>query len=347
MSRKRLLFSVLLLLMGITVTTAFADEGLVVRSGEVFTDDIATRDNLLVEAGAVVQGDISLLGSDATISGTIQGDVLVTGGDITLSDSAEIQGDCFVVGGTIANMGANPNIECSVVGAGANIDVSRFTDALSPTLIDNVLGNTNLSSESSERPTFTRSNNGGIVGAILQSVGLSALAFVIALIAPKHINRIGDAITAKPVASGTVGILTFISTVSLGTILAVVSSLLVVVCVGVLGFPLVFALGALLVAALAVGWTAVGTLFGEMIADRLSLNWTSLPLTAGVGTLLLSAAIGLVGWFSWGGFATVIGVLIAVIGLGATTLTKFGSLPYPRMLVDSDKEDFVIRTMPD
>lgn len=353
MSRKQILYGLLLLLFSLTVSTAFADDGVVVRSGEVVGDDIATRDNLVIEAGAVVNGDVNILGGNATISGTVNGDVFIMGGDAVVIDSADIQGDCFVVGGTIHNLGANPNLNCSVVGSGADIDVSRLTDALPPGLVNTVLLDTD-SDEASEftgevniRPTQHRSSGGGVLGAIISSFGLGALAFLVTMIAPRHVDRIGDAITAKPIASGTVGVLTFISTLSLGTIIATLSSLLVVVCVGLLGFPLVFALAALLIGGIAVGWTAVGTLFGELIADRLNLGWTSLPLTAAVGTLLLSLAIGLVGWFSWGGFATVIGVMVSLIGLGATALTKFGTLPYPRVVINPAKEDYVMGTTPE
>jgi len=58
--------------------------------------------NVIVEQGQVVDGDVTVIGGDATIAGTVNGDVNVVGGDIVERPGATITGHVNTVGGDIA-----------------------------------------------------------------------------------------------------------------------------------------------------------------------------------------------------------------------------------------------------
>lgn len=57
--------------------------------------------NVVVEPGQVVEGDINVLGGNATIEGTVDGDVNVAGGNIYLRGNGRITGEEHALGGDI------------------------------------------------------------------------------------------------------------------------------------------------------------------------------------------------------------------------------------------------------
>lgn len=58
--------------------------------------------SVVVESGQVVEGDINVIGGDATIAGTVDGDVNVVGGNIILKGDGRITGQEHALGGEVA-----------------------------------------------------------------------------------------------------------------------------------------------------------------------------------------------------------------------------------------------------
>jgi hypothetical protein len=180
------------------------------------------------------------------------------------------------------------------------------------------------------------------------------LALVIAYIAPNHLGQVGNTMRRKPVAGGVVGVLSMIAIPSIAVILAILSAILTIVCIGLLGWPILLVMGIGFAVALLLGWVAAGNLLGKRLAIWLKLKNQSLPVTAALGTAILSLAASLMGalpvWLG-GWFWSILAFLILSVGLGAVALTRFGSRPFPttpnnkvnevlETLAVDDEEDF-------
>jgi hypothetical protein len=59
--------------------------------------------SVIVEPGQVVQGDITVIGGDATVEGSVDGDVTVIGGTAYVRPGATITGQVNMVGGDVAS----------------------------------------------------------------------------------------------------------------------------------------------------------------------------------------------------------------------------------------------------
>jgi hypothetical protein len=335
MKRIILLVSLVLALAlptGVALAGPFGDR--IIREGQTVNEDVTVSGGrLVVESGATINGDVFVFGGDVVVdgaingdltiyggttdvSGAVSGDLVLFGGNLALAESAAVDGECISVGGSLQN-------DTGVV----NCDVTGMPEITVPEMPP--VPHFNFDPESRPRNTFL-----GFLGDTVQTVGrslmLGLLALVVATIAPEQLRRVSQVITRKPVASGAVGLLTAVAVPSLAALLSVVFALLILVfCLGLLGFPIVFLLLLALAFAAAFGWIAMGLLLGERMADMLKLKNRSVPVLATVGTVTLSLVLGLVSQlppFCGGGL---VAVLVACVGLGATALTQFGTKPYP------------------
>jgi hypothetical protein len=179
---------------------------------------------------------------------------------------------------------------------------------------------------------------------------LGILALLVGAVVPGHLGQISDTLVRKPAASGTVGLLTAIAGPSLILLLAIVSFLLTFVCIGLLGWPIVFMLPVVLAAGVLLGWVSIGTLLGRRLAVWLKLTNRSAPLVAALGTVVLTLAAALLGSlpFWLGGWVwRLVTLLVLCAGLGAVALTRFGTRPYPQMEAGLGKKvPAVLETLP-
>jgi len=290
-----------------------------------------------------------MFGGSMTLSGTIDGDVVLFGGTLHVDSSAVINGDCVIVGGSfVADEGADVNCANPTGGLPGAPFVDNLTPPIPPVVIesDPVV---RMPEPPSMIRTFFR-DLGEAIGSTL-TVGLFAL--LLASVFPQHLARVEDAIRQKPAASGTVGFLTGVAAMSLGAILTVISAVLVLVCVGVLGFPIVFAMGLLLAAGVIMGWVALGKMLGEWLTTRFNIQGSSPNSSAIMATVLGTMALTFVLTFLKAvpfvfGAELVIAVL-ASVGLGAAALTKMGTRAYPlaaAMPGNGAKINDVLATMP-
>ncbi|MCP5098899.1 MAG: hypothetical protein GY943_25385, partial [Chloroflexi bacterium] len=186
--------------------------------------------------------------------------------------------------------------------------------------------------------------------AVGQTLFFGFLAYVIASLLPQHMARIEDTMRSNPVASGGIGLLTSVAVPILIVLLALISSVLVIICIGILGFPIVLAMALALVAASFLGWVTVGNLVGVWAAAKLNLENRNLKTTAVLGTMLLTFVFGMLGAVPWVMGEGIVSFFAMCMGLGAVALTKFGTRAYPLVAVaepDDDKITAVLNTLPD
>jgi hypothetical protein len=351
-----LLFLTLFLAAPTSVALAASRNDNIIKEGDVVDRDVTVYgDNLVVEEGAIINGNVFVYGGNAVLAGTINGDVSVFGGNSTLSgdvtgaivvfggnlaikETAALTGDCVSLGGNVSGA-SSIGVTCSSI-PGPEIISTIFSMPRKPEVPS---GPIHFSRRSPVSTFFS-----GLAQAVGRSLMLGILALVIAAILPDQITRMANAIRQNPATVGTVGVLTAVAVPSLAALLALISAILTLVCIGLLGFPLVFILLAGLGAAALVGWISVGSLVGERLAEPLRLNNRTLPVTTAVGTIALTLVAGIlmIGPFAFGGW--LVNGIIFSVGLGAAALTQFGAKAYPRPAKHaSAKVGSVLETLPD
>ena len=343
---KRTIFTLTLLaLLLIPAGSALAAPAydIVIGEGESRSDVELYGDSLEVKSGGTVSGDVTIFGGDADIagtvegnlavfggnvalSGTVEGDLVSLGGNLTISESADIDGDCVVLGGNVEDNSTRSS--CARFDAAFPLSgfLGEFQPPPPPT-----------PPTPPDPPVITppsmASRIGGFFINMLEVLGRSLIfafvAFAIGALAPTQLERVSSVIRSKPIASGAVGLLTAIAAPSLITLLLIVSAVLTLVCIGLLGFPVVIVLSIALLAAIVFGWVAVGNLLGHVLVTPLQLKQRSTAVTATLGTFVLTAILSLLALPRFIPGEGLVAFVLVCIGLGATALTQFGTKPYP------------------
>ena len=273
------------------------------ESGETLDEDLTIIGGAVVlEQGSTVNGKVVVLGGNLEVNGTINGDIVAAGGHVKLGESAVVKGDITSAGGFVdKDLGAEIKGELQ----------SELSGAFPLTLPGiRQIPAVNLS--------FSPIWKG--LWFLAQMFILAALAVLVAMFLPKHLERVNRTVATQPLLAGSMGLLT-------GFIAPFVIFLLVItICL----IPAAL-LGILLLALLLLlGWVACGLEVGKRLGVALKQEWTA-PISAGVGTFLLTFVIGgmgkiwCIGWI----FPTV----VAMIGLGAAILTRVGTRDYPETIV--------------
>lgn len=343
----------------------------IIGAGEVVNEDINVFDNdLLIEEDAVVNGEVTVFdghvevngtinggltvfGGDVTVDGTVIGDLVIFAGDIHLTSEATVDGSCFSLGGNVVN--ENRSTSCSAYGARLREVVpAPFAPPVIPEMpvLPEMPAPPEAPSFEQPRAVSPESQARVFAAGVSEAVGRSLLfgifALVVAAVFPRHLQQVGQAVRERPAASGAVGFLTAVAVPSLVLLLAL---LLLITCVGILLYPALGLLTLIPVAALLVGWVAVGERFGSALLRTFKRSGRSLVTTAALGTALLTLGLGLLALvppFSFGGGFGVwlVGMILAFVGLGAAVLTRFGTRPYPPGSGPVGKIDAVLETLP-
>lgn len=356
MKQKRiftLLTVFLLLLVTTSAVLAQSDEGTVVEADETIRNDIALfGEDLIIEEGATVNGDIALFGGNATIAGDVNGDIVLFGGNLTTASTAVINGECALLGGNLTD-DTDEGINCTAASFGANFApvisdwAARFDPPIPPPVPEPP-----YVPEPGYRPSGTRQFLGGVAETAGQTLVMALLAFGVASLLPNHLTQAEAAARRKPMTSGAIGVLTAVAFPVLLTLLAITSAILLFVCIGILGFPIIFLLAVGFVAAMILGWITMGDLVGRWLAERMNLQNRSLPVTAALGTAALTFGIGLIGAIPFMIGEGLISIVIGSIGLGAVALTRMGTRPYPLYAAHTpttenpDKVNSILETLP-
>lgn len=363
---KRLLITLILFSLLVVPTGAVLAAPLdtTIPEGEVVNNDVAVfGEDLIIESGAtvdgdvlvfggdaeikgVVTGDLAVFGGDVTVASTIEGDIVLFGGDLDATDEAAVRGDCVLLGGDFERRGKS-GLGCTSAG---RVDIP----------------NQFWSGDFGRVERVGRSFAGNVAGAIGSAILAGFLALIAASAVPQHMTQVSRTIRSHTAASGGVGLLTAVAVPAIIALLVPISVLLLFVCVGILGFPIMLALGVGLIAGSVFGWATVGQVVGQRLAEVFNWNKLSLPITAALGSAAMTLGIGLLGALSLGFFEGLLTIAVTSIGLGAVALTQFGRKPYPylpptpervveaesgleddiNIMVDDDKITAVLDTLP-
>lgn len=269
------------------------------KAGETLNGSLAVfGGEATIDEGARVNGDVVLSGGTLTVNGEIQGNVAVIGGTVFLSGTALVNGDIHTLGG---NVNRDPGAQITGTISSGPSDLNFNLPRVIPNGVNNIIN-----------PIVQ------FMLSILQAFVMAGIAVLVVMFAPAPTQRVAASVTAQPLVTGAIGLLTLI--------LAPV--VVVIVAITLIGIPI--ALLALLALAIAgaFGWIALGLELGQRMGTSLfRANWTA-PVAAGIGTLVLSLIAGLasiipcVGW--------TVPFVIAMLGLGGVLASKFGSQLYRR-----------------
>lgn len=348
MKQKRiftLLTVFLLLLVTTSAVLAQSDGGKVVEDGDTIPNEVVLfGENLDIQNGATVEGDIVLFGGNAKIAGKIEGDIVLFGGDLTIEETAVFDGECVVFGGNLydpSDIGEN----CTDMDFGPQImeRLSLFESGGMPPIPSEVPKVT------VNRPSFF----GRVAEAAGKTLVMALLAFGAASLLPNHLTQVETTIRQKPITSGSMGALTFFAVASVIFLLL----LSIFICIGILFLPVTFLIGVSLIAAMVLGWITMGNLVGRWLVEKMNLQNRTLPVTAAFGTAALTFGMGflsaipsLLGQI----FVFLVSIALLSVGLGAATLTRMGTRPYPLytstterpITEDPDKINAILETLP-
>ncbi|HID54810.1 MAG TPA: hypothetical protein EYP41_22580 [Anaerolineae bacterium] len=341
--KRRILLLILLFLALMLPTAVFAQT--IVGSDEVIRNDVAVfGEDLLIEDGATVSGDVAVFNGSATIDGTVSGDVAVFNGsatingpvsgdvavfngDLNLGETAVFSGDCVVFNGSITG-DVPAGSDCVALGVPFVASMGGFM---------NQIGQRSPGSVEAPPPPLElpqqRSFWGEMVGTAFASLFMGLLAFGAAAVFPQSLARVSGAVRQKPLASGVVGFLTAVAVPILLMFLLIVTVILTFVLIGLLGYPILFGLSVAYGLAVLFGWLAMGTVLGGWLARILRLKNRGLKSTAVLGVVTLTLLLGMLNALSLEGIQALVTIALLWLGLGAVALTKFGRRPYPPAVI--------------
>lgn len=357
--KRLIMVFVVLLLMVSPAGAALADSNsdTVVEEGETINNDVIVFDgDLEIKDDAVVNGDVIVFNGDAELGGTINGDLVIFNGDLNTGSDAAINGDCVLLNGNVDD-GSSSGIGCTNI-EGANLSglVSGLHSIPVVPVVPAVPTVPDLPETPRVPPVHDLAGPSGagnafidLVRAVFSSLLLGALAFVTASAFPDHLLQVKATMRSRPVASGAVGFLTAFAVPIIAMMLIALSTLLLIICIGLLGYPIVLLLLLALLAAVVMGWIAAGTWLGQRLFRR---KGQSLAMKAALGTMILTFSFGLLGILSTEWIGSLLAIVVTSIGLGAVTLTQFGRKQYPRQEATvseaegTDKISIVLDTLP-
>jgi hypothetical protein len=237
---------------------------------------------------------VAILGGSMSIDGEVTGDVDGMGGVISLGDHALVHGDVNTLGVNISR----------AQGSEVRGSMNTGTPSLRPFRVASPVVQTGVKAVTD------------FLGRIFQAFALAALAVLISLFALRPMERAGDAMTAQPALSGGIGLLTVI----------VAFPLLIVLLITIILSPLSLLGALILFVAFLFGWIVLGLVTGERLSHMLNQSWSG-PVSAGVGTLVLSLVSGILSYIPCIGW--LIPFIITIVGIGGVVLTRFGMQNYP------------------
>lgn len=245
---------------------------------------IAYQESLVPEGQTV--NSVLLVGKDGVIAGTVTDEVIVIKGSVTIKSTARVADRVFVIGGEINQ---EPGAE---VGKGVlNISTSHATVN---SLIVGLLTYWGIE----------------IIKFIL-SVCVIFAALIVAVIAPNIAEKSADKLRGGTLRSAVLGAL---GMVSFGLLMAALVS-------SVWGIPLALLMVLLLLVMLAIGFTGIGLVFGELFRMAAGFTAQSNLIVTLIGSLILIAMLNLpIIGLLWG-----LVVLVLALGSSVQLLFRRGS----------------------
>jgi cytoskeletal protein CcmA (bactofilin family) len=270
--------------------------------------------NVQGEQDIIVDGDLVLVGGNLRMDGELTGDAVLIGGNLALGKSAVVAGDITTVGGTLQQ---DP---------GARVAGSINDESSTPTITIPDLPSVNIPDTPPvviqpgvSRPEVKVNFNpfAGFLGTLGWAIAVALIAVVASLFLHPQMERVSSAIAFQPVIAGSFGLLGMVVSVLAITMMAITIILA----------PVSILASLVLLLAWLFGLVAIGQEVGDRLALQLKQSWT-IPVSAGVGTLLLMVVVGILASLVPCAGA-VAGALVGLAGFGGVILTYFGSRNYP------------------
>jgi cytoskeletal protein CcmA (bactofilin family) len=277
-------------------------ENYTLKSGETLTGNLwVVGGNVSIEPDARITGDIRLLGGNLTVDGEVDGNIAATGGVINLNSGSIVHGNIDMMGTSI-NQAADAKVE------GKKNNINRVPSFTFPGVGEVSTPNVAVSAPQHSGWSF--------FSFLFWCFMMAALAVLAVMFLPRQVERTAQTEFHTPVIAGGVGCITLI----------VVPLVLLVIVFTIILIPVSLAGAFLLGVAGLFGWVTIGTEVGHRLAQQFHKEW-ALPVTAAVGTFLLTFVLGGIGQIPCIGW--IVPTLAMVVGLGAVLLTRFGTRPYP------------------
>ena len=257
--------------------------------------------NATIEPGAILNCTLVTVGGNVDLGGTVAEDMVVIGGNIQLRSTSVIGGELVTIGSSVVREDGAQIMEGESQGFGV--------DGRDPRSDFRLPGRFGLLN-----PLFDLYRS--LLHIVSVSVGLGLLALLVVLFWPEQTARVASAVTLAPAAAGGLGLLTAVA----------VPMLIVLAGITICLIPVSFVGSVLFAAALVFGWIGLGQLVGVRLAGALRLHNLSPAVSAALGTSLLTLVVSMVNWVPCVGW--VAPVVLGAVGLGAVTLTRFGTQPY-------------------
>ena len=281
------------------------DEGVFRRSEvRVIGEDIVQfGDDIIVEEGEVVEGDVVAILGSIVVDGMVEGDVVAVAGELTVGPRGEIDGDAVAVGGGVTKEpGAKVRGETVSIGTG-----SGFRPSICPIFAGSFF-----------------SRGGRLLILIVWIILLVVLGLIIMAVFRRGVDNVCARARKEAFKMGLFGLLGWVLFLPIVAIFAITIIGIPVAIIVVLAFFL-----ALLFGFIGVSY-AVGSRLGNGHGRSIYVSM-AIGVFALYGLLVLAGIIGLPG-----GALHVLGQLIAFIGwavifvavtvgLGAVIMSKFGT----------------------
>ena len=241
------------------------------------------------------------IGGDNTVYGHIFQDAVSVGGNLVIKSGSVVEGSAVSVGGSVV-IEPGASVEDDAVSVGGALDISDQA----------TLGGSRVSI-GVPIPSMTGAAGvvGGmaalyIIGAIIRTVMLLALALLLLWLMPKRLETIGNYISARPGLSTLSGLLIFVAMIPVFAVLGV----------SIIGIPLIPVAVLFVIAMVVVGHTAIMGLVGQRVpllrADRLSVK----AIILGFIVFLILNLIPFLGALFF--------FVVTMVGVGAAFQTRFG-----------------------
>ena len=278
------------------------------ESGDTFNGDLVVfGGNVTIEDDADLNGNLVVFGGTAKSNGQVNGDVVIIGGQVSLDEQAHVTGDVVTVGGQL-QQADGAQIDGEVVN---NIQPDiQIPDGRVPPSVSVPDVPTPPSVNVDFNPFWSAA------GVLIRAVAVALLAMLVVMFLQPQLNRVGQAITAQPLMSGGIGLLTVL----------VAPIALVILTVTIILIPIAFVGILLLVFAWLFGMIALGQEVGERFTRSINQTWAPV-LTTGFGTFLLMLVGGAIGEIPCVGWLAPFA--LGLLGIGAVAVTWFGSRSAP------------------